>query len=762
MSRRRIGLYGANEETLRLIPLLTANPDLEIAAVYSEDRAAALERARGIGRGLAVDLEPLLVDDAEAFAAASLDAVIDAGQGDAFAARFPRAARSGLQIVTPLTARLLWGYGVAARDRKAELLQALSEIVESVELTIHSDELFTRMLEIAVGATGADGGSLMLLDSQGRELRISVAIGVEPELWPKIRVPLGEGIAGRAAADGRPVVLRGKADRQAFRIVRERLDVESALCVPLIHEGRVLGVLNLHHATRPDAFSDADLEFMQELARLDSQIIARAQEHESLRNQATRYAAVREVRALLAGRDPLPERLRQLCRLVARRVGRGIAHVYLRDADEDDLLLAATSLEGGGFGGEYRVVPGQGIDGQVARSGRAAMLRDDKGALAYVALPLTAGERLLGVLSIQAGSEPPIGRAAEETLLEMAAAVAEGVAQAEREARMAARATRIGAINETGIRMISATEVSEVVKLATSSVAMILDAEHALIRVRDADSGRFVIRSYFGPADGRLQERLFRLDKRVSVATIKRRAPLIVRDVATDASFCDAASDCRSFLSAPLKRDGQVIGTLAVYDKVAADRFYAGRFNDDDLQIFTRFVSYVERALANSLFQAGVRRHRNFDEETGLPNESYLDKRIREEIARAIGRDDALALAICRIENLEELRGRGSAALAQRVVQRTAEALRAHLRDFDVLARTAPDEFTAMLPEPGLEPGERVFALSRAVADAIAKDDALNDPVRVALAFGYAVHPADGTEREALLLRAREPRIRMV
>ena len=44
----------------------------------------------------------------------------------------------------------------------------------------------------------------------------------------------------------------------------------------------------------------------------------------------------------------------------------------------------------------------------------------------------------------------------------------------------------------------------------------------------------------------------------------------------------------------------------------------------------------------------------------------------------------------------------------------------------------------------------------------IARDDALNDPVRVALAFGYALYPDEGDDAETLLDRAREPRIRMV
>ncbi len=763
MIRRRIGIYGATEETLRLIPLLSANSEVEISRVRDESPDAALERARAIDAALPEMLEPLLTDDADAFGnAREIHTVIDAGRGQRFRDRCPASIERGLQVVSPLTARLLWGYGVAARDRKAELLRALGEVVESVDLTIHSDELFRRMLEIAVGVTGAEGGSLMLLDEDSRELRISVAIGIEPELWPKIRVPLGEGIAGRAAADGNSLLLRGKADHHAFHIVRERLDIESAICVPLIHDARVLGVLNLHHATRADAFSTSDLEFMEQLSALDARIISQAQEHETLRNQAARYTAVRDVRRIISGPDPLLERLRSLCHLVSSRVGHGITNLYLHDPDEGELLLAATSLEGGGFAGEYRVVPGQGIDGQVARSRRPAFLHGEDGALAFVALPLLAGERLMGVLSVQAGSEPPRGRAAEETLIEMAAAAAEGISQADRESRMMIRSTRVSAINETGIRMISATELTEVVRLATSSVAMILEADHAVLRLQDEPSLRYVIRSYYGQADGRQQERLFRLDKQVSVAVIKRRSELLVRDLPTDENFGALAGELRSLITAPLKRDGRVIGTLTVYDKVSSDRFYAGRFNDDDLQIFTRFISYVERAVVNCLSRAGARRYQTVDEQTGLPNADYLAGRIHAEISRSSGKEGSLAIALCRIENLEEINKHSGADHAKRVISKTVESLRSHLREFDVLGRTKEGEFTVLLPEPGLAPGERVFALAKAVADAISKEEALNKPVRIALAFGYAVHPYDGTDREALLSRAAEPRIRMV
>ena len=132
------------------------------------------------------------------------------------------------------------------------------------------------------------------------------------------------------------------------------------------------------------------------------------------------------------------------------------------------------------------------------------------------------------------------------------------------------------------------------------------------------------------------------------------------------------------------------------------------------------------------------------------------------EIVRAENRESGLALAVCRIENLAEIEQTINPARAKKVAQRTVDALRAHLRDFDVLGRTDENEFTVLMPEPGFAAGERVFALARAVADDISKDDSLNETIRVSLGFGYAVYPSEGADCDSLLECAKTPRIRMI
>jgi len=761
--RRRIGIFRATDENLRLIGQLVENPEIDVVRLYDTDVAASRERARVFGPDLSDFLHRIITDDFESFVtSAGLQAVVDGSSDEAFSRALPNAAERNIRVVSPLAARMLWAYGATAQERKTELLQTLSEVVESVELTIDSSDLFSRMLEIAIGASGADGGSLMLLDPATQELRIQAAVGIERELWPKIRIPLGQGIAGRAAAEARSIRIVGKASAEDFQILRERLDVQAALCAPLLHEGNVLGVLNLHHRTESGRFGESDSGFIDRLASLNAQIITRAQEHARTRDHAARYAATGEVQKILRGSDPLPERMRALCLLVAERAAGGIANLFVREGGEADLRLAATSLDGGGFAGEYRIVPGHGIDGRVAQSGQARFLRGESGELEYASLPLQQGSETFGVLSVQNGTDEPNHRVAETMLLEIAAAIANGLAQNARETRLAERARRLSSIHEQGLRILSANELTEVVRLATSAAAMTLDAEHTVLRLQDSETKRFVIRSCFGPAEGREQEELFKLDKFVSRGAIQHRAAYSIQKADEHEALQKLGSKCRSLLASPLQHEGRIFGTLAVYDKIATDRFYASRFDDHDLQEFAKLVAYVERAVVHARDRSLARQNRNFDPDTGLPNENYLSRRLEEELVRTAGRDASLAVCVCTVENLDELATAVGDAHAHRVIRQVGDALRNNVRDFDVVGRWDDSEFQILLPEPGASPGDRIYTLARAVADTISKDETLNRPVRVALGFGYAIHPYDGTDSAALVAAATPPRIRMI
>ena len=106
--RKRIAIHGATEEAFQLIPLLLANPAVEIAAVFDAAADEARARSAALDPAVAAVVEAKLTDDASALTAdPTLYAVIDTGGAPGFGARFPEAGERGIQIVSPLTARLL-------------------------------------------------------------------------------------------------------------------------------------------------------------------------------------------------------------------------------------------------------------------------------------------------------------------------------------------------------------------------------------------------------------------------------------------------------------------------------------------------------------------------------------------------------------------------------------------------------------------------------------------------------------------------------
>jgi len=765
VKRKRIAVYGVTEESLPLLPHLLTNPDIEVMGIYTPDIGRAHMLLRRLAGPIEATALELITSDVRLFSTTTgLHAIVDSHITPALRDRFSELVESGVEILSPLLARLLWGFRDPHADHKSDLIHTLQEVVESYDFTIDTDELFERMLQIAISATGADQGSLMLLDPTAQELRVRMAVGIEKELWPKIRVKLGEGIAGKVAAEASPILLRGHADHMAFHVVHERNNVVSAISVPLQANGRLLGVLNLHHSTQPDVFSNSDLRFVQQLADLDAALIAKAQEFDRLRNLSARYDVAQKVRELFRAEIPLRQRLRALCRFTAEQAASGIAAIYLHDPNRDRFALTATSLsEEEGGTPSLELAAGSGLDGQVAESGDPILLRWSDGSLAYAALPITSGNLQVGVLTVQVTSRQEDSSLLEGVLREITVAAGDEIAQLEREEQVEGQLRKTRAVGELGLRLLAARNDGEVVRITTSALPILLEAEFVIFRLRDTDTSRFFIRGCSGPRGESLPPSLIHLDKLASCDAAKRDAMLQIREIQSDPGFSGIDPTIRSLLAAPLHKKGRLVGTLAIYNKLSEESFRPGPFHVQDSLLFEQILAYVERALSEELLLESTPPPAPPREEVeGLASEELLHQRIGEEIVRAAGRPDRVVLIHCSLENsdlIQEASDEGHLAL---IVRRIGETLRSHLRVFDVLAQTGPAEFTALLPDPGEDPEQRLSALARTVTHEVTKLEELNTPLSLRLAFGYALHPRDGRNRASLRERAAAPRIRVV
>ncbi|HVF32873.1 MAG TPA: ATP-binding protein [Acidimicrobiales bacterium] len=96
------------------------------------------------------------------------------------------------------------------------------------------------VLDVVLASAGrlfqGEGGSIMLLVAP-EELEVVAAPTNAAALGARVR--FGEGVAGKVAVNCDPVLVSGRAGRRST-------PVDSGMCVPLVHEGRIFGVLNVN------------------------------------------------------------------------------------------------------------------------------------------------------------------------------------------------------------------------------------------------------------------------------------------------------------------------------------------------------------------------------------------------------------------------------------------------------------------------------------------------------------------------------------
>jgi sigma-B regulation protein RsbU (phosphoserine phosphatase) len=160
--------------------------------------------------------------------------------------------------------------GVAlAHTEKNKAVEELSGVVEATKRlnsTLDLGELINIILQLATRQTGADRGTVFLLDRQRNEIWSLVGLGLEQQ---EIRISAARGIAGWVARHGETLNLKDAYNDERFEPdVDRRLGyrTRSLLCMPMRNkDGQVIGVLQLLNK-RSGQFTASDEGFLGALS----------------------------------------------------------------------------------------------------------------------------------------------------------------------------------------------------------------------------------------------------------------------------------------------------------------------------------------------------------------------------------------------------------------------------------------------------------------------------------------------------------------
>jgi len=151
-------------------------------------------------------------------------------------------------------------------------LMTLFEISKAIPANTSLNSLLERILDSALGIVKAKRGSILSLDEKTQELSIKVARGLDEELILNTRIKLGEGIAGKVAKEGRPVLVTDINDDLRFQNSgKSRYETKSFLSIPLVSrysypEGNILGVINITDKISGESFTEREQTLLSVLA----------------------------------------------------------------------------------------------------------------------------------------------------------------------------------------------------------------------------------------------------------------------------------------------------------------------------------------------------------------------------------------------------------------------------------------------------------------------------------------------------------------
>lgn len=751
IEKPRIALLGAGPPEVELLVELHACATVEIVAVYEPDVQApglGLAEVLGIAAGH---------DDAARERLRSAEFVVLPRDRAAYRPAIEWASGLRADLVSLADARRRWG-GDAPRGGPIASAEAARRVDAAAEIHRRDRaDLADWLLDIALRAIGANGGSIQILSHETSELYLLAARGLSERLMRLGRRRVGDGIAGRVAETGEPSILHGPRPGHASS---ERGTISASISLPLEDIAGLLGVLNVSSTQKGKRFGDPHLRALQELAPRITGLL----------RQADHAPEMQTLGSLAAGipiGDPrkafpvLLDRLREA--LSAERL-----HLHLT-TEEGDWVEACDS--GSASPAKPRVETT--TLSEVLLESRWKHLGldsedPDRGRTSRLLAPL-CGVRPLGVLQLEFDSLPS-ARDCERRFSGLVQQLAFEIEARLRELRDADRVAQWQRLAHMVPKLLQPEERPDLEAWLVAEAVHLVRGRSAFLRRVDEAQHSYTRPTVYGIADAAL-EAWRRLDARVSERTLHLRRSDVTTVVHSESN---PSLPKRSLITVPAFHVERIVAVLNVYDKVSSGFLDPAVFTPADREALEVLALVAAPFLAEvaakpsagspaSSRPAAPTEARGVDEpgtarattppvdgSTPTPRPLDLLEVLQREVARASRYHHGLGVAVLRFTGLAKI----PAALQHETREALAACVRGSLRSSDVLAWRGPEELVLVLPETharsrALE--ERLLQKLEPVLQQMGEGRGLDLVPRI----GSSLFPRDGEVAQALVEAAQ-------
>ena len=296
----------------------------------------------------------------------------------------------------------------AATETSAEVLATLAEIGEEVNASLDLDEVLARSAALIKRHIDYEIFGVLMFEGDGSYLKHRFSIGYPPDLAANLRIPLGQGISGTAAASGHPV--RVGDTLHDPRYIHAVDGVRSELAVPLMLRGKCIGVLDIQ-SQQPEYFTREQQNILTLLASRLAVAVENARLFERVRAQADTLLLLNEVGRETSSILDVEELLRRAAEQTKRVIDYQILSIMLYDEDQKVFRHRVDVKHGQRVQGKLRVAASEGIVGAAATLKEPVIVPDVTADPRYVmanpetrselAIPMMHKGRVIGVLDLE-------------------------------------------------------------------------------------------------------------------------------------------------------------------------------------------------------------------------------------------------------------------------------------------------------------------------------------------------------------------------
>jgi diguanylate cyclase (GGDEF)-like protein len=209
----------------------------------------------------------------------------------------------------------------------------------------------------------------------------------------------------------------------------------------------------------------------------------------------------------------------------------------------------------------------------------------------------------------------------------------------------------------------------------------------------------------------------------------------------------------KSFLSAPLRVKGKIIGVVNL-----SDRKNGGTFTGQDLDVLCSLLGQAALAIERTVSEERAERLEQLsmaDPVTGLFNQRFLELRLEEELNRSGRHEESLAVMSVDLDNFRAYNDICGGSAGDTALKKTALLLKAASRQMDTVTRVAGGRFCLIVP--GASRSESFIVAerirSKIESAAFPHEDKLATGFLTA-SIGISLFPENGDSVETLLQSA--------